>query len=216
MRISARKAAREVGSYGFLGPAYRNNQTVAAQRQIDAAVSHLLKSELECAITLANGAEGLLPETESRQIFAYLREHPLSKEIDFDKTISWLKHRTQPDAATIFEFEAAVVVARVMSKFAAAYTEVAERMVRVFIVGGCEGALADDPVDEIMKLLGLPVRPLETGARKQWLVLSTRRLCGSELPRGKARKQVLTRLAQDLRRIEKTLGYGGPSRDDGG
>ena len=97
---------------------------LAAQRQIDAAVSHLLKSELECAITLANGAEGLLPETESRQIFAYLREHPLSKQADFDKTIGWLKHRTQPDAATIFEFEAAVVVARVMSKFAAAYTEV--------------------------------------------------------------------------------------------
>jgi tRNA threonylcarbamoyladenosine modification (KEOPS) complex Cgi121 subunit len=97
---------------------------LAAQRQIDAAVSHLLKSELECAITLANGAEGLLPETESRQIFAYLREHPLSKQVDFDKTIGWLKHRTQPDAATIFEFEAAVVVARVMSKFAAAYTEV--------------------------------------------------------------------------------------------
>jgi len=97
---------------------------LAAQRQIDAAVSHLLKSELECAITLANGAEGLLPETESRQIFAYLREHPLSKEVDFDKTIGWLKHRTQPNAATIFEFEAAVVVARVMSKFAAAYTEV--------------------------------------------------------------------------------------------
>ena len=97
---------------------------LAAQRQIDAAISHLLKSELECAITLANGAEGLLPETESRQIFAYLREHPLSKQVDFDKTIGWLKHRTQPDAATIFEFEAAVVVARVMSKFAAAYTEV--------------------------------------------------------------------------------------------
>ena len=97
---------------------------LAAQRQIDAAVSHLLKSELECAITLANGAEGLLPETESRQIFAYLREHPLSKQVDFDQTIGWLKHRTQPDAATIFEFEAAVVVARVMSKFAAAYTEV--------------------------------------------------------------------------------------------
>ena len=97
---------------------------LAAQRQIDAAVSHLLKSELECAITLANGAEGLLPETESRQILAYLREHPLSKQVDFDKTIGWLKHRTQPNAATIFEFEAAVVVARVMSKFAAVYTEV--------------------------------------------------------------------------------------------
>ena len=40
------------------------------------------------------------------------------------------------------------------------------------------------------------------------------RLCGSELPRGKGRKFVLTRLAQDLRRIEKTLGYRGPARDD--
>jgi hypothetical protein len=40
------------------------------------------------------------------------------------------------------------------------------------------------------------------------------RLCGSELPRGKGRKFVLTRLGQDLRRIEKTLGYQGPARDD--
>ena len=112
---------------------------LAAQRQIDAAVSHLLKSELECAITLANGAEGLLPETESRQIFAYLREHPLSKQIDLDKTISWLKHRTQPDAATNFEFEAAVVVARVMSKFAAAYTEVPSEWYEFLSWGGVKG-----------------------------------------------------------------------------
>ena len=75
---------------------------LAAQRQIDAAVSHLLKSELECAITLADGAEGLLPETESRQISGYLREHSLSKRIDLDETINWLKRRTRPDAATIF------------------------------------------------------------------------------------------------------------------
>jgi hypothetical protein len=52
---------------------------LAAQRQMDAAVNHLHKSELESAITLATAAEGLLPDTESRQSFAYLREHPLSK-----------------------------------------------------------------------------------------------------------------------------------------
>jgi len=46
---------------------------------MDAAVKHLHKSELESAITLATAAEGLLPDTESRQSFAYLREHPLSK-----------------------------------------------------------------------------------------------------------------------------------------
>ena len=68
---------------------------LAAQRQIDAAVSHLLKSELECAITLANGAEGLLPETESRQIFAYLREHPLSKASRLRQN-DWLAETPHP------------------------------------------------------------------------------------------------------------------------
>jgi hypothetical protein len=41
------------------------------------------------------------------------------------------------------------------------------------------------------------------------------RLFGSEMPRGKQRKLVLTRLGQDLARIEKTLGYRlRPTRDD--
>ena len=33
------------------------------------------------------------------------------------------------------------------------------------------------------------------------------KLFGSEMPRGTERKLVLTRLGQDLRRVEKTLGY---------
>jgi hypothetical protein len=40
------------------------------------------------------------------------------------------------------------------------------------------------------------------------------KLFGSEMPRGKERKLVLSRLGQDLSRIEKTLGYSGPARDD--
>ncbi|HEY2527676.1 MAG TPA: hypothetical protein VGJ20_06940 [Xanthobacteraceae bacterium] len=41
------------------------------------------------------------------------------------------------------------------------------------------------------------------------------KLFGSEMPRGKGRKLVLTRLGQDLRRIESTLGYRqGPAQDD--
>jgi hypothetical protein len=40
------------------------------------------------------------------------------------------------------------------------------------------------------------------------------KLFGSELPGGKERKVVLARLGQDLRRIEKTLGFGGLARDD--
>ena len=43
---------------------------------------------------------------------------------DLDASHNWLKRRDQPDAATIVEFEAAAIIARVMSKFAAAYTEV--------------------------------------------------------------------------------------------
>ena len=94
---------------------------LAAQRQIDAALGHLHQSELEVAIALATAAEGLLPDAEVRQVSAYLQEHPLGKQVAIEKTIHWLKHCAPPDAATIFEFEAAVVVARVMSKFAAAY-----------------------------------------------------------------------------------------------
>ena len=41
------------------------------------------------------------------------------------------------------------------------------------------------------------------------------RLFGSEMPRGKERKLVLTRLGDDLARIEKALGYGTrPTPDD--
>ena len=50
-------------------------------------------------------------------------ERELSKQVDIDKTIDWLKRDVPPDAATISEFEAAVVIARAMSKFAAAYTD---------------------------------------------------------------------------------------------
>ena len=101
----------------------RTTKRLAAQRQIDAAVAHLHKSELESAITLAIAAEGLLPDTDSRKIFAYLREHPLGHQVDIDKTVDWLKHSGSPDGATIFEFEAAVAIARAMSKFAAVYTD---------------------------------------------------------------------------------------------
>jgi hypothetical protein len=95
----------------------------AAQRQIDAAIAHLHKAELECAITLAAATEGMLPDTEKPHIFGYLRQHPLFKEANFNETINWLKHKNGSDAAIIFEFEAAVVIARAMSKFGAVYDE---------------------------------------------------------------------------------------------
>ena len=98
---------------------------VAAQRQIDAAVVHLKRFELECAITLAAAAETMLPVTTNDYAFDYLRRHQAftSKAIDFNETINWLKHNVAPESKIIFAQEAAFVVFRAMSKFAAAYQE---------------------------------------------------------------------------------------------
>jgi hypothetical protein len=98
---------------------------VAAQRQIDAAVAHLKKFELECAITLAAAAETMLPDTTTNYVFDYLRRHPAftSKAIDFNETINWLKHSSAPESKIIFAQEAAFVVFRAMSKFGAVYDE---------------------------------------------------------------------------------------------
>ena len=60
---------------------------LAAQRQIDAAVSHLHKSELESAITLAT-APKVYYQTRGVEGFLHIC---LSKQVDLDKTIDWLK-----------------------------------------------------------------------------------------------------------------------------
>ena len=106
-----------------LGLHVETTKKLAAQRQIDAAIAHLHRGELECAITLAAAAEGLLPDTNEPHVFAYLQNHSSfkNKEIDFNQSINWLKHPVEPDAAVIFEREAALIVARAMSKFAAVY-----------------------------------------------------------------------------------------------
>ena len=72
-------------------PHVGTTKRLAAQRQIDAAIAHFFKKELECAITLAAAAESLLPDTEQPHIYRYLREHSAynDKEIDFNKTINW-------------------------------------------------------------------------------------------------------------------------------
>jgi hypothetical protein len=116
---------------------------LAAQRQIDAAISHLYKSELECAITLAAAAEGLLPYTEEPHVFRSLRQHPSSKEVDFNETINWLKHHTGLDAKVIYEFEAALTIARAMTKFGAVYDDGPAEWVRFFTWGTQRGHWPD-------------------------------------------------------------------------
>jgi hypothetical protein len=108
-----------------LGINIETTKKSAAYRLIHAAIEHLYKSEMECAITLAAAAEGLLPDTDKPSIFAYLQKYPSfkNKDIDFNQTINWLKHKGEPDGAVIFELEAAIIIARAMSKFAAVYDE---------------------------------------------------------------------------------------------
>lgn len=98
----------------------------SAQRQTEAAIRHFHAGDLDCAITLSAAAEGTLPDTEGPYIFAELREHPAYEEMDFNLVINWLKHKNGPETATISEFEAAMTIARAITKFVAVYRQSCE------------------------------------------------------------------------------------------
>jgi hypothetical protein len=117
------------------------NKKLAAQRQIDAAIDHLHKMELECAISLAAAAEGMLPDTEKPYIFAYLRQHSAfkNKDIDFNETINWLKHSTGEGTTAIYELEAAIIIVRAMSKFGAIYDGGPEEWHEFLVWGAVKG-----------------------------------------------------------------------------
>jgi hypothetical protein len=83
---------------------------LSSMRQTKAAIEHLHKGQLECAITLAAAAEGQLPETTTEYLFRLLQR--LKPQENFNLFITWLKHPTGPDKATISEFEAVLVIAR--------------------------------------------------------------------------------------------------------
>ncbi|MEO6945553.1 MAG: hypothetical protein ABI150_02900 [Nitrobacter sp.] len=90
---------------------------LSSMRQTKAAGEYLHKGPLECAITLA--AEGQLPETKTEYLFRLLQR--LKPQENFNLFITWLKHPTGPDKATISEFEAVLVIARAIQKFVAVY-----------------------------------------------------------------------------------------------
>jgi hypothetical protein len=68
---------------------------LSSLRQTKAAIAHLHKNELECAITLAAAAEGQLPETTVEHLFRLLRR--MAPQDDFNLVINWLKtsHRAR-------------------------------------------------------------------------------------------------------------------------
>jgi hypothetical protein len=115
----------------------------AALRQIDAAIAHLQRSEFECAITLAAAAENVLPYTEEPHVFRSMKQHPLAEGVDFNETINWLKHNSGSDAKVIFEFEAALVIARAMTKYAAVFKDGPLEWVQFFRWGAERGHWSD-------------------------------------------------------------------------
>lgn len=95
------------------------SKQLASLRQIIAAIAHLHKRELECAVTLAGAAEGQLKETTREYLFKILKKVFSHDELNVVR--DWLKHPSGPDDATITEFEAAIMISRAIHKFVAVY-----------------------------------------------------------------------------------------------
>ena len=101
------------------------DKKLVARRQIDAAIEHLHNTGYECAITLAAAAEGTLPTTDEPHIFLYLKQQPefKNKSIDVNEMINWLKHDIAPQSRIIYQYDAALIIFRAMSKFVAVFKE---------------------------------------------------------------------------------------------
>ena len=97
----------------------KTSKKESSQRQIQASIKLFHDGDLDCAITLAAAGEGILPPTDDPHLYQALQ--PYHPELDINLVINWLKHHCQPDTATIGEFEAALVIARAITKFVAVH-----------------------------------------------------------------------------------------------
>jgi hypothetical protein len=61
-------------------------------------------------------AEGMIAASDQPHAFSIMRTHPISKEVDFNLVVNWLKHPTSPEENAISEFEAAMLIVRAISK----------------------------------------------------------------------------------------------------
>jgi hypothetical protein len=107
---------------------FATNRQRAAYRQIAGAIEHFHRQEIECAITLASAAEGILPQVVEPHLFKQLRGHPSGQEIDYNLVTNWLKHCNPPDTVNISEFEAVVILLRAITKLIAVYKMSSQRM----------------------------------------------------------------------------------------
>lgn len=117
--------------------ATESNTKQASARQIHAAMTHYATGQLECAITLAAAAEGMLVEPDEpafrQKVKDFAAQLPEAEGAqgpnDF---IVWLKHGTfkgkKCDTATIDDSEAPVAIWRAITKFYAVYKAVTPEM----------------------------------------------------------------------------------------
>lgn len=94
----------------------------SAQRQTEVAIRLFYEGKLDCVITLAGAAEGLLPSVTDPFLFRTIRQ--MAPDIDLNAFVNWLKHEPKaetPETVVIDEFEAAFTIARAITKFIAVY-----------------------------------------------------------------------------------------------
>jgi hypothetical protein len=101
----------------------KTNKKESSYNQIIAAIGHYNSGELDSAITLASAAENMVASSDNRYLQKQLWDAAKAAGINLNDVITWLKHHkdTDPDSVEITEFEAAITVARAITKFVATY-----------------------------------------------------------------------------------------------
>jgi hypothetical protein len=102
---------------------------LAALYQITAAIEHFHKHELECSITLAAAAEGILPDAEGGFLFQQFKTRASTKKREnldhLNFVQNWLKHGKyngkEVESIGIAEFFAVISLLRAITKFVAVY-----------------------------------------------------------------------------------------------
>ena len=101
---------------------------LAALFQITAAIEHFYNGDLECTITLAGAAEGVLPDApEGASLFQHLKASSAkhARKLDINFVQNWLKHGRyngyEIEEMRITPFLTAIALWRAITKFVAVY-----------------------------------------------------------------------------------------------